>query len=242
VETYEIAADLHCHTVASAHAYSTVAELAAAAHAKGLKAIAVTDHGPALQDGAPLVHFTNLRILPHEINGVRVLQGAEANVVDFAGNLDLNQVCFDRLEWIIASFHEDVIAPGTAEQHTHAYEKLAENPYIDVIGHSGTECFPYDYERLIPIFGEKKKLVEINNHTFLVRSDSQKNCRRIALLCKQYGVPVVVSTDAHFAGEVGEVSQAMQMLHEIDFPSELIVNRNMDALLRRLSERKNALG
>jgi len=44
-------ADLHTHTVASGHAYSTVTELAWAAADKGLELIAVTDHGPTVPQG-----------------------------------------------------------------------------------------------------------------------------------------------------------------------------------------------
>ena len=40
--------DTHTHTIASAHAYSTVAEMAKAAGDRGLGLLAVTDHGPAL--------------------------------------------------------------------------------------------------------------------------------------------------------------------------------------------------
>lgn len=42
-------ADLHTHSVASGHAYSTINELAAMARERGLQAIAVTDHGPAIR-------------------------------------------------------------------------------------------------------------------------------------------------------------------------------------------------
>lgn len=44
---FQPVADLHCHTVASTHAYSTVGELAQAAASQGLSAVACTDHGPA---------------------------------------------------------------------------------------------------------------------------------------------------------------------------------------------------
>src|SRR5512146_3220126 len=53
----KIVADMHTHTIASGHAYSTVNELAHAAAAKGLAAMAITDHGPALPGGPHLYHF-----------------------------------------------------------------------------------------------------------------------------------------------------------------------------------------
>ena len=44
----KIEVDTHCHTIASGHAYSTIVENAKAASEKGLKMIAITDHGPAM--------------------------------------------------------------------------------------------------------------------------------------------------------------------------------------------------
>lgn len=48
----KIIADLHTHTVASTHAYSTLQEMVTAASEMGLSAIAVTDHGVEMP-GAP---------------------------------------------------------------------------------------------------------------------------------------------------------------------------------------------
>ncbi|WP_442903545.1 PHP domain-containing protein [Gilliamella sp. Pra-s54] len=42
--------DLHVHTMSSAHAYSSVYENIMIAKQKKLKLIAITDHGPKLDD------------------------------------------------------------------------------------------------------------------------------------------------------------------------------------------------
>lgn len=42
--------DLHMHTHASAHAYSSAFEYIMEAKRKNMLAIAITDHGPALDD------------------------------------------------------------------------------------------------------------------------------------------------------------------------------------------------
>jgi len=47
----KLVADLHVHTISSGHAYSTVAEIIEAAAQKGLEAVALTDHGPAMPGG-----------------------------------------------------------------------------------------------------------------------------------------------------------------------------------------------
>lgn len=64
-----VVADLHCHTVASTHAYSTVTELARAAAEQRLLAIACTDHGPGAPDAPHLWHFGNMDVLPPSIEG-----------------------------------------------------------------------------------------------------------------------------------------------------------------------------
>ena len=43
--------DLHTHTNCSTHAYSTLEENIAAAKKRGIVAIAITNHGPAIPDG-----------------------------------------------------------------------------------------------------------------------------------------------------------------------------------------------
>ena len=73
-------------------------------------------------------------------------------------------------------------------------------------------------------------IIEINNHSFRVRAGSDVNCKQIALLCKKYSVPVVLSTDAHFSQEVGEVPNSIRLMEEIDFPVELILNTSLKKL------------
>lgn len=126
-----------------------------------------------------LWHFGNMDVLPPSIEGVRVLHGMEANVMDFSGRLDLPEERFFSLDLVIASMHLSVLEPGSAEACTAAYLALAENPEVDIIGHSGTPAFRYDYESVIPAFGRSGKIVEINETTFRARSASVENCRRI---------------------------------------------------------------
>ena len=45
-------ADLHTHTVASGHAYSTLTENVHVARSRGMELVAVTDHGPRVPQGA----------------------------------------------------------------------------------------------------------------------------------------------------------------------------------------------
>lgn len=235
---YRIEADLHTHTLASDHAYSTIMELVAEAARKGLKGIAVTDHGPALPDAPCMMHFGNLKSIPRMMNGVLTLRGVEANLIDYEGNLDIPQNILSALDWVIVSIHTDCIKAATVEEHTRGWMKVMSNPWVDVIGHSGLGDYMYDYEPVIIEAGKSNKIIEINNLSFSARPGSVKNCPVIARLCKQYRVPVVVSSDAHVAAQVGEFDTALQMLKEIDFPEELILNSSIDRLVNYINQKR----
>ena len=225
-----IVADLHCHTVFSQHAYNTLRDNLNAAMKKNLKAIAITDHGIGMEDAPHLSYFQNLISLPRYADGLCLLRGVEANIMDYEGKLDMPEEVLEELDIVIASYHTNCMKPGTREQHTDSYIRIAQNPYVNIIGHSGTPEFEYDFEKVIPLFKQYRKVVEINAHTFICRQSSVGNCRRIAWLCKEYEVPVMVNSDAHSEFEVGECKKALEMLEELHFPEELVINSNWEQL------------
>ncbi len=230
-------ADTHTHTIASTHAYSTLLENIHQAAQVGLECLGMTDHAPAQPDSPHLWHFVNLTAIPPVVEGVRILKGVECNILDETGRVDLEPEVLRQLEWRIASIHAPCYKQGaTVQDNTNAYLGICENPCIDVIGHSGRGSFRYDYQKLIPLFGERGKLVEINEST-LKSSSSRKNCTEIAALCKKYRVPVIVDSDAHFALSIGRFSAAMEMLEEIDFPEELVINADSDRFWDYLAQK-----
>ena len=233
--TYRIIADLHTHTLASTHAYSSVTEMIRAAAEKGLYAIALTDHARTMPGSPREWYFSSLHELPLHYRGVMNLAGIEANVLDFEGHLDIEPRDIPRMDWVVASIHHlplEGLQNPDVEKCTQLWLNVAKNPKVNVIAHSGDPVYAYDYEKVIPVFGENHKLVEINNHSFQVRKQNIPNCKAIALCCKKHGVPIVVDSDAHFETGVGEFRLALEMLAEIDFPEELILN----ASARRLDD------
>ncbi len=237
---YNIIADLHTHSLASTHAYSTIKEMVDSAKEKGLYAIAITDHGPSLPDSDKFLYFEKLRDLPLIQNGVKFISGIELNVLDFEGNTDFRKEY--NVDLVIASIHNlgfEGLKNPTIEKCNNLYTNLALNPNIHVIGHSGSHKYKYDYEKIIPIFKENNKLVEINSHTFNVRATAVDNCYEIAKVCKKYEAPIIVSSDAHFHTTVGEFTKALELLESIDFPEELIVNASVERLEAYLNEHTN---
>lgn len=228
----KIIADLHTHTNVSNHAHSSLEEMVQGAKRAGLSAIAITNHGPAMEDGAHQWHFANMNIVPRKINGVTVLRGVELNILPPAGGIDpIEDKYMKNLDYVIASFHGPAFHPATPEVHTRALENILRNPYVTTFGHLGTADFDFDQEKIISQCNEFGKIVEINNNSLAIRRGSSKNCTSIAKLCMKYRVPVVLTSDAHISYMVGKVDSAMQMLEEIGFPEELILNTEWDKLV-----------
>lgn len=230
--------ETHYHTVASGHAYSTVLEGVAYARKYGMKGLAITDHGPAMPGGAHLWHFGNQSAIDPEIDGIRIIKGVEADIMNYDGELDIPEEFLKKVDWVIASYHVTCCPPGSVEDHSRGYYNVIRNPYVDVLGHSGNDDYVYDYEGVIQEVKKYGKIIEINNHSPIGRPGSARRCPVIAGLCKQYQVPVVVSTDAHFATKIGKVDWALTMLREIGYPEELILNMDEQRFFDYLKNRK----
>ena len=112
--------DLHMHTVASTHAYSTLHDYIAEAKRKGIKLFAITDHGPDMADAPHYWHFVNMRIWPRLVDGVGILRGIEANIKNTQGEIDCTGPMLTSLDLIIAGFHEPVFPPQDKATHTEA--------------------------------------------------------------------------------------------------------------------------
>lgn len=237
----KIVVDTHTHTVSSGHAYSTVQEMAKEAAANQMEMFAVTDHGPAME-GAPMIfHFGNLRVIPENLYGVRIIKGVEANIVDYSGKVDLPDEYLARLEFVMASFHDICIKPSTVEDHTNAVINALKNPWIDAVAHSGNPVFQIDIEKVVKTAKEYNKLIEINNHSFLVRPGSEKNCRGIALCCKELGVRVVCGSDAHISFDIGKFDNIYRIFEEIDMPEELVLNTSSQKVEEYLKGKRDRI-
>ncbi|MBQ6530513.1 MAG: phosphatase, partial [Clostridia bacterium] len=95
--------------------------------------------------------------------------------------------------------------------------------------------------RIIDLAKKNHKLMEINNHSFFVRKSSIPNCKKIAEICKEKEVGIVVSSDAHIAFEIGDYNYALDMLKEISFPEKLIMNRSLKAYEDFMAEKGKKL-
>ncbi len=221
----KLTVDLHTHTLASGHAYSTIQENVRHASEKGMEMVAITDHGVALQGGPDILYFYNLKVVPRVMYGVEVLRGVEANIMDYTGNLDIEEKWLKKLDVVIASYHDICIAPASKEEHTKGLLAVMENEYVDIIGHPGNPRFEIDIERFVAKAKQKNKLIEINNSSlYTSRKGSESNCLAIAMEAKRQGARIILGSDAHISFDVGNLAKAYALVKKAGVPEELIMN------------------
>jgi putative hydrolase len=232
------ALDVHTHTIASGHAYSTLMENARAASEKGIKVLGTTEHGINMPHSPHIWYFNNYKVLPREMYGVIMLYGTEANIIDYDGNLDMDDCTLDNMDIVIGSIHDEVYKIGSIEENTSAFINMIKNGKVDIIGHLGNPVVPVDFEQIIKCAIKNDVLIEINNSSFTTsRIGSLRNCTEIAELCKKHGAELIINSDAHFCTKIGEFTEAVNMLESINFPEKLIINKDPDLLLLKLKKK-----
>lgn len=231
--SYNYVMDLHTHTVASGHAYCTLREMAKTAADKGLELLGITEHAPQMPGTCHNFYFHNLKVVPRELYGIRLLLGSEVNIMDFGGTIDLEEKELKNMDIVIASLHTPCIKPGTKKENTLAYLNVMKNPYVNIIGHPDDGRYEIDYKALVEGAKEWGKVLELNNHSLrpdCFRQNARENDFCMLQFCKEYQVPIVVDSDAHFDAYIGEFDQATALLTEVDFPEELVLNRSVEAV------------
>ena len=233
--------DIHTHSIASGHGtICTVSDMAKAASRRGLKLLGITDHGPATLAAGTASYFRSLSYSPKKRFGIELLFGIELNILDANGHVDLNDELLEKLDYAIASMHAQNYKSGSVKENTSAYLNAMKHPCVKVLGHCDNRQFPVDYETLAVAAKEFGVIFEINEASLApygYRGDTRANNREILKYCTKYEIPIVLSSDSHGTGHIGDFTYAAEFVHEEMFPEELILNNNIPRLKMILSER-----
>lgn len=228
--------DLHTHTISSGHAYSSLQENVAEAKIAGLKYLGISDHAPKMPGGAHVYHFENLKAIPAIIDGIRVFRGAEINIMDEFGSLDLQDSTIKKLDYTIASMHGPCYSHDhTLEQNMNVYRVICENPLVNIIGHPDDGRYPIDHDLLAKMAKETNTIIEVNCSSLKptsFRLNGIENTTKVIEACKKYGTMIVVDSDAHYSSAVGRLENGLSLLKELDFPKELILNFNEELIIK----------
>ena len=237
--------DVHTHSIASGHAYSTLVEMVSEAQNRGLKIFGITEHTPALPGACHSIYFRNLHVVPRQWGDMRLLLGAELNIINSKGDIDLEDEFFPMLDIRIAGIHKLCWENGTAEENTEGMIRVIQNPWINVISHPGDGTAELNFEPIVIAAKEHNTLLEINNSSLNpVRGKTHKaipNNIEILNLCKKYEVPVILGSDAHITFDIANYDNILPLLNETEFPEELIINDKPNAFIKLLEKKGNEL-
>lgn len=231
--------DLHTHTIASGHAYSTWSENVRCAKENGLLAVGISEHAPMMPGSCHEMYFVNFKVLPKRLGEMRIFNGAEANIMDYEGTIDMRERLLQKVDYVIASLHTPCIKSGSVSQNMSAIIGAMKNPYVKVIGHPDDSRYPLDYEELTQAANAEKVALEINNSSLnplAARKNGQENIRLLLQKCLDHHTKVILGTDSHYCESVGRFEDTYHILEELKFPEELILNsdmKNLDYVLNR---------
>jgi len=107
------------------------------------------------------------------------------------------------------------------------------NPYVKIIGHPDDSRYPLDHETIVKYAKKYNVALEINNSSLKpisFREGAHENVKSILNLCKEYKVKILFGSDAHFSTAVGEFPHCIDVIEEINFPKDLIINYSKEAI------------
>ena len=228
-----IKVDLHVHSIRSYCGEHTLLELVHAAGSLGMTAFALTDHGTAL--GTFLPHFSVFcRRMPGIIDGIRVLKGIEANVMDMKGGTDIPEQFREYFEVIVLGLHsvgKFTKSRGIGENTAALIHALEKNPDIILISHPALINYPVDIDTLADCACEHGAALEISNSNQLNGKDDPAQIRRILELAEKGRVSISFNSDAHVISELGRDNRIEELLKDFDRSRMDIINdRILDQL------------
>ena len=232
--------DVHTHTVASGHAFSSLQEMAKAASEKGLEILGITDHAPSLPGGPTFVYFLNMHVVPREMYGVRIMMGSELNILDTKGTLDLDESFYKLMDIRVAGIHKLCYSPGTITENTDGMLAAIYNKWTDIISHPGDGTAQLLFEPIVLAARDTQTLLEINSSSLKPvrqKKEAYANNMEILRLCRKYDVPIILGSDAHISFDVANYEYALPLIAESQFPEELIVNDKPEMFLEYIHKK-----
>ena len=200
IDAADLRCDVHMHTTES-DGRERLETMAAAAQARGLEFIAITDHTQSLamanglDETRTLAHAENIRRFSKTLKGFTVLAGAEVDILS-DGRLDLADDCLAALDIVIVSLHSQL--QQDEDDTTRRLIRAIEHPSVDIVGHPTArwllrrEGARFKLEQVIDAAVANGVALEINSQPH--RLDL---CDSHARLARDRGAKLAINSDAH---------------------------------------------
>jgi putative hydrolase len=239
----KIFADYHTHTIYS-HGKGTIQENVDEAIRKGLREVAISDHGPShVTYGVRRKDVKKMRdeidAINEKTDEINVKLGMEGNIVSTDGKIDIDKEILKDLDVVLVGYHfgalphrisdgfnihvNNVLAkylPSVDRKarviNTKAVIEAVYNNKIDIITHPGSKA-NIDTAELAKAAAKRDTALEINS------SHGHLSVEYIQVAMKE-GVKFVISSDAHRPQDVGNVKAGIDRATAAGLKAEQILN------------------
>ena len=237
---YRMTADYHTHTVFS-HGKGTIEDNVKVAISKGIKELAISDHGPGhLTYGIKRSSVPVMRAEIDRLNRlypeIKISLSVEANIVDRDNFLDIMPEEVNDYDFIIAGYHYGIThcycvsnylyehgifrtdrrMRKLADRNTEMTINALDNNNLKILTHPGDKG-PVNMREIAKACARNNVLMEINSrHTHLTVEEIK--------ICMKEDVSFVISSDAHLAERVGTFERALDRAVEAGLDLSRIVN------------------
>ena len=237
--------DYHTHTIYS-HGKGTIEQNVQKAIEKGLKAIAITDHG----FGQPFAGITptkfekmklEVKELREKYPEIKILLGVEANIIRSDGTIDLTEDQEKEMDIILAGYHLSaterklssllslsvpatfakfgICTKGQRNRNTKMYLKAIESRKIDVITHPGY-MMPLNLLDIGNACADQGTYIELSSRHMVPKEAGLEE------LLKS-DVKFIINSDAHALYQIGQFTYALHLVKKYNI-EDRVVNFNND--------------
>ncbi len=251
IMSHEVVADLHTHTTFSGHAFSTISENIAAGGENGMSYIACTDH--FIGDLGTTPHHRSqewlniqnerYRIMDMEkvVNTFKygrplVIQSAEFNL-----DTPVDKILMEQLTWRPIGLHnwffQDPHRVNPAVLARLYFNAISDgfNAFVHIERCRGyfqnaEDCYYFLHE-LVDLAVEHDIWLEVNE-TSLRTSVLRHAITDWLVYAASKRAKIYLGSDAHIAHRVGKFPKALHLLNSLEYPRELILNLDIEAVQR----------
>jgi DNA polymerase (family 10) len=227
IELGDLQGDVHMHTVET-DGKCTIEEMAQAAKERGYKYMAITDHtknlamANGLDDKRALEHIERIRRVAKKMEGIRVLAGAEVDILA-EGDLDLSDSVLEEMDVVIASVHTHF--NQEPQQMTERLLRALENPNTSLLGHPTgrlllrRDAYRFDLEAVLAAAAQRQVAMELNAYP-----DRLDLCDRHLRMAKERGVKIVINTDSHHTTHLDKIKYGVLQARRAWLTKEDVLN------------------
>ena len=228
VDYPDLQGTFHCHTTWS-DGRGTIAEMAAAAAARGWRYLGIADHSVNAGYAGGL-SVEDVRRQQAEIDAwnadrggeVRVFKGVEADILS-DGRLDYDDAVLATFDYVIGSVHAG--QRMTESAMTRRIERAVRNPRLTMLGHATgrlllrREPYALDMDAVMTAAAETGSAIEINGDPHRMDLDW-----RWWPAARERGIRTAVNPDAHSANGLGAVVFGLAMARKGWLEPEDVIN------------------